>query len=274
MYTLYAKNPEEAKRVLDDIFLVKCLIDLNGLNLTKAAELMGVQRSNLSAWLSGKPNVFSASKRESMLSALGMQITHDALSDLRHISLSRNTTHSWAIRSGSTALFEFLSHIESGELLKNVEAIRIDAIPYGTFSILRSHSYAGEVFIMLSPFKPPPSTMEESLNEGLENNNIIGSISIELTKWMDWQIKRPSPADLSRLLDQLTFKPNQFGFEKQSNVVSELKKNRHSIEIAGLAELIHELLNEIQRFDPTNDLLDPIVRESIYLRGISYSSSI
>lgn len=252
-----------------DVILVKNLIELNGLSISKAAEVMNIQRTNLSSWLNGKPNVFSMKKIEVMLAALGLNIMSDPSTGIRLCSISPDIVHLWQIPKDAQSLIEVLRSTEDEESLKWMEIIQVDASPKGHFNILRRKSNSGDLIILVAS-KDSTSRTYPISSEDLGFGKMAGKIQIPLEKWIAWwRTKSLSTAHLRNELESLTrteqiIAPidNELNKRELENTVGKLIEAQCSNE--GLKAIIRALLEELRKNDPENRLLIKENRDEIY----------
>ena len=249
--------------------LIRSLIELNGLSISKAAEVMNIQRSNLSSWLNGKPNVFSIKKIEVMLDALGMRVISDSSAGIRLCYLSTEVIHLWQVEKDGASLSHVLRHTEPETSLKWMEIIQVDALPNGKFNLIRRKSESGDLLILLAN-KDVASNSYPISPESLGFGKAAGNIKIPLEKWIGWwKTKILSVSQLRNELESLTslekirapFDDTLARHELES-AINKLKESQCTTE--GLKAIIREFLHEIKRISPGNRLLNHEERDKIF----------
>lgn len=252
-----------------DLMLIRNLIELNGLSISKAAEVMNIQRSNLSSWLNGKPNVFSIKKIEGMLDALGMRAMSDPSTGIRLCYLSPDIVHLWQVEKGSQSLIDVLRTTESEASLEWIEIFQVYAYPKGHFNLIRRKSNNGDLLILVTNKEATSDTYPIS-PEILGFGKMAGAFQMPLEKWIGWWKTKNLPVSAIRdELESLTGadavsttidkRLASHDFEETSN---KLKESLSTNE--GLKAIIRELLGELRRIDPSNRLLKKAVRDKIF----------
>jgi predicted XRE-type DNA-binding protein len=252
-----------------DLILIRSLIELKGLSISKAAELMNIQRTNLSSWLNGKPNVFSSKKIEGMLDSLDMRAMGDASTGGALRYLSPNIVHLWHLEKDSHSLIDVLRSTESDSSLQWMEIFQVDAHPKGRFNLMRRKSASGDLIILIAN-KDSTSETYPVLAENIGFGKNAGRIKVPLEKWIGWWKTKTLPASsLREELESLT------GTEKISEAVDnelttyelDITKNKLKESICnsvGFRAIIRAFRGEMEKIDPDNKLLKKEVRDKIF----------
>lgn len=253
-----------------DLILIRSLIELKGLSISKAAELMNIQRTNLSSWLNGKPNVFSSKKIEGMLDALDMRAMGDASTGGALRYLSPNIVHLWHLEKDSHSLRDVLRSTESDSSLQWMEIFQVDAHPKGRFNLMRRKSDSGDLIILVANKDSTSETYPISPdNLGFGKN--AGSIKLPLEKWIGWWKMKTLPASsLREELESLTGSDkinepfdNVLNAHELDIAMNKLKESRCTTE--GLKAIIREFQHEMHKINPDNRLLKHEERDIVFI---------
>lgn len=255
-----------------DLKLIKQLIELNGLSNAKAAEAMGIQRSNLSSWLNGKPNVFSTKRIDGMLEALGMRAVSDPLSNLSLRYLSPGVAHRWQVVAGTESFSEVLRATEPASILQGLEIFRVNAYPRGYFNIVRGDRPNGALVMLIAHQNPDTPGYPVSV-EGLGFGRMMGTVELPLEQWITWW-REPSlalpefAAQLSKYLDKA-----QVGVVNGNPPLDSKAKSAEAqlidcqCLVAGMNTLIQAFIEELRRLDADNPLLKKDQQFEIIKKG-------
>ena len=237
-----------------DLMLIKNLIDLNALSISKAADVMNIQRTNLSSWLNGKLNVFSIQKIDGMLKSLGMHAIGDLSTGIRLNYLSLEEVHRWQVDDGATAFINVLRSTETDDALSWLEVFEVDALPKGCFNMVRRKSQSGDLIILVANRNPGTNTYPLS-PEMLGFGKMAGKINVPLEKWIGW-LKAKTLSTATFRDEILEFMTHSKAAETvdQSAIQHQLEKstdklNAVTIENVGLRAIIRNLLGEIRKLD-------------------------
>ena len=252
-----------------DLKLVKQLIELNGLSNAKAADAMGIQRSNLSSWLNGKPNVFSTRRIDGMLEALGMRAVSDPMSNLSLRYLSSAVAHRWQVVTGTESFSEVLRATEPASVLEGLEIFRVNGYPRGHFNIVRGDRPNGALVMLIAHQDPGTHGYPVSV-EGLGFGRMVGTLELPLEQWIAWW-REPSlampefGAQLSEYLDKAKAEVASGNSPLNSQAKSvEAQLIDYQCGVAGFGALIQEFINELGGKDQKNRLLDKDVQRTIF----------
>lgn len=255
-----------------DLMLIRNLIELNGLSISKAAEVMNIQRSNLSSWLNGKPNVFSIKKIEGMLDALGMRAMSDPSTGIRLCYLSPDIVHLWQVEIGSHSIIDVLRFTEPEASLQWMEIFQVDAYPKGRFNLMRRKSDSGDLIILVAN-KDSTSDTYPVTTESLGFGRMAGTIEVPLEKWIGWW--KTKTLEVSVLRDELASFTNADKISEPIDnalttheldvAVNKLKESQCTNE--GLKGIIREFLHEMRKINPDNRLLKHEERDKIFIEG-------
>ena len=257
------------KPVDPDLKLIKNLIELSGLSISKAADVMGIQRSNLSSWLNGKPNVFSIKKIDRMLEALGMRAMSDPASGLRLCYLSPEVVHRWQAEAGAQSFIDVLRTTEPENVLDGLEIFRVNAYPKGHFNIVQGKSQNGEL-MMLVAHRDPASKDYPLSAEMLGFGKMAGTIELPLEKWITWRKEKtlPIPAFRTQISEYMDRVYEGQGADSQrldsKSQSVEAQLNNYQRQVAGLNAFTQALMVEVLRMDPGNRLLEKDEQKRIY----------
>lgn len=260
-------TPSDKKNV--DLDLIRNLIDLNGLSISKAADLMGIQRTNLSSWLNGKSNVFSTVKIDGMLESLGMHAIGNNSTGVRICYLSHDHVHRWHVDESSTALTDVLKATESNEALEWLEIFQVNASPKGSFNIIRRKSKSGDLYILVTNKNPSSVTYPISA-ENIGFGKKAGNISLPTEKWIAWLKAQTLPTstfrnEISEYLDATNTVEAADESILKHQIEEMSKELKDSIRTNdGLRAVIRALLGEIRKLDKNNKMLDHQIRDDIF----------
>ena len=252
-----------------DLALIKNMIELNGLSISKAAEAMNIQRSNLSSWLNGKPNVFSIKKIEGMLEALGMRAISDASTGIRLCYLSPDIVHLWQVEKGSQSFIDVLKTSEPETSLKWMEIFQVDTYPKGRFNLVRRKSNSGDLIILVANKDSASDTYPiptDSIGFGI----MAGTIKMSLEKWIGWW--KTKTLSVSSFREELASLIGSDKINKPVDValtthelnvtVNKLKESQCTVE--GLKAIIREFQHEMHKINTANKLLKHEERDKIF----------
>lgn len=252
-----------------DLKLIKQLIGLNGLSNAKAADAMAIQRSNLSSWLNGKPNVFSTKRIDVMLEALGMRAVSDPVSNLSLRYLTPEVVHRWQVEVGAVAFIDVLRATEPESVLAGLKIYRVNAYPRGYFNILRGERQNGDLLMLVANKDPSAKDYPVSV-EQLGFGMMAGTIEMPLETWIAWWQEKTLPmpqfsAQISEYLgrvqaDEGTDNPQLDS--KSKSVEAQLDECQY--QVAGLSALIQAFINEMRGMKPPNRLLNKDEQSKIY----------
>lgn len=255
-----------------DLKLIKQLLELNGLSNSKGADVMGVQRSNLSSWLNGKAFVFSIKKIDSMLSALGMRALSDPVSHVRLCYLAPEIVHRWQVEEGAPSLIDVLRKTEPKKVLEGLEIFRVNAYPRGCFNILRGERQNGVLLMLIA--NRDPSAQDYPLSpEMLGFGRLAGTIEMSLEQWIGWWKEPALPIqEFGTQIYEL------MGTASAGQGADRLPLDRTSgsvdaqlvdcqCQVAGLSALIIALINEVDRLEAGNRLLNKDEQRRIIKEG-------
>lgn len=251
-----------------DLLLIKLLIELNGLSVSKAAKLMGVQRSNLSAWLNGKPNVFSINKIEGMLEALGIRAMSDPSTGIRLSYLSPDIAHRWQVEKGAASLIDVFRSVEAEETLEALVIYDVNAFPKGHFNVVHAKRPNGELILLVA--NRDPKTRGYPLTpELLGFGKVAGTIEIMLETWIAWWKAEALPMDtFYKEISERMNKADKAGVGRHKSVSgiksvgAELNECQRTVK--GLRAVIQAFMDEMYKIDRENRLLDKGHRDKIF----------
>lgn len=257
------------KPVDPDLKFIKNLIELNGLSISKAADMMSIQRSNLSSWLNGKPNVFSIKKIDGMLEALSMRAMSDPASGLRLCYVSPEVVHRWQVEQGAQSFIDVMRTTEPENVLDGLEIFRVDAYPKGHFNIVRGKRQNGELMLLVANRDPASKDYPLSA-EMLGFGKMTGTIELPLEKWIAWRKEKtlPMPAFGTQIAEFMGSVHEDQGANSQpldsKSQSAEAQLNDCQCQIAGLNAFTQALIDEVLRMDPGNRLLEKDEQKRIY----------
>lgn len=267
------------KSEISDLQLIKYLIELNGLSISKAAKVMGIQRSNLSSWLNGKPNVFSATKIEGMMAALGMCATSEPLTGIRVRYLSPDIVHRWQVEAGAQSLIEVLRATEPEDVLEGLAIFQVNISQQGRFVILRSAEGKKGGWMMFVANRDLASKDYPLSPEMLGLGKLVETVEIPVLKWVSWWKEKSltMAAHLEGILEVLY--PVEIDFDWDCEIPEENKKETGFLfdeddlfmgwhpdsteeqllacerTVEELKATIQKYVDELRRVDPGNFLL-------------------
>lgn len=254
---------------IDELQLIKQLIALNGLSISKAAEVMKVQRTNLSSWINGKLNVFSTSKIDGMLELLGINAIGDSSSGVRLYLLSNERAHRWQVEGGAYSFIEVLRATEENETLKFLEIFEVNTLPKGRFNIVRRKSKSGDLYILISNKDSSVNTYPIS-PEIVGFGMIAGTIEVPVEKWITWLKAQELSAstfrnEISIFMDasKNAEDTDNLREDRQFNLISK-ELNHYKCKSEGLKTIMRALLGEVRKLDTSNPLLDDKKRKATY----------
>ena len=243
-----------------DLYLVKALIDLTNLSVSKTAEAVGIQRTNLSAWLNGKQNVFSDQRVEKVLNHLGVNTLGDSATGVRFCDLDSVHVHKWYLAEPDH-LTTVLETTLSVEELQALEVFQVNTKPHGMFNLIRTSGVNGDVYIILCHKESGQNAYP--LPNDFQFGKLIGSIDLPVQKWIGWlKTKELLTSDFRTEINSHIFaRPNEVSGSLNTGSNSSKESKSHD---AGLRAVIRSLLAELRNLDPDNRLLVKTHRDEIY----------
>lgn len=135
--------------------LFECLIQLNGLNSAKAADLAGIKRPNIYAWLARKKQVMSKEREERLFQTFG----------IINGRLSTDFVYRWRIEIGSICFVQVLKHLLPQEALDKAIIHLLEVENSGLYNALIIPQTEGDLILLVisnSPhFSGYPLTKED-----------------------------------------------------------------------------------------------------------------
>ena len=247
---------------ISNLDLFNCLVSLSGMNNAKVADLAGINRPNLYAWLSGKSQIMSKEREEKLLAALGVV---DG-------KLSGNIVHRWRVDADAINIRAALNHLENKEYLDAAEIIFVKTDESASGKI--------ELYNLIEIPRPDGKlTILASFNKPLKNEYPINSTKLKfghngknIVIWADLWARWWNKDELSKQ-EFWSDAPNCLVIEnvdtKQIDDKDLIASYENTIlenkaEDAGLRAIIRSLLNELRKVKPESKLLDPSERADIY----------
>lgn len=254
-----------------NLTLIKHLINLNGLSISKAADVMKVQRTNLSSWLNGKLNVFSESKIDGMLKLLGMRTIGDSTTGVKLFYMSPEITHRWQIEEGAEAFISVLNETESVENLNKIEIFEINTQPKGRFNLVRRKSPSGDLYILVANKNTSEYNYPIS-HETIGFGRMAGTIDVPVEKWVSWiKTQALSTSTFRNEISAYIDATQQHGNVDQTILKQELDSTIATLTILkcreeGLKAIIRELLGAVRKLDSKHPMLERVERNKIFAK--------
>ncbi|OIQ79949.1 hypothetical protein GALL_383000 [mine drainage metagenome] len=239
--------------------LFECLVKLNGLNSAKAADLAGVKRPNVYAWLAGKKQVMSQEREERLLQNFGVI----------NGTLSKDIVYRWRVESDTACFKLVLNHLFNPDDLDKAIIYFVDVENSKHYNVLRIPFTEGDLFVLVI-FNSQQNTgyplTKEKIGFGI-NGQKLNVPDWQWDKW--WDSEKLDAKKFCLEADMLLKKQgdvNQLWATDQPmdikmRLLYEEQIIEKTAENAGLRALIRALLNEMRAAKFKSKLLDKEERD-------------